>query len=133
MEDDSSKKEKPPGPQLVQKEATRKSRKRLTPDDKLNNFCKAMAEQELFEAGAFPNARDAGDVREEMGKKWSGRLLTRKPRDGAGRLPWRASLSDRFTSSSQVPFPQVLFPVSAALPVCSALALSVEVIFPATR
>jgi hypothetical protein len=34
--------------------------------DQFNNFCKAMGEQELFEAGVFPNATDAGDVRDEL-------------------------------------------------------------------
>lgn len=34
--------------------------------DQFNNFCKAMAEQELFEAGVFPNATDAADVRAEL-------------------------------------------------------------------
>jgi hypothetical protein len=34
--------------------------------DQFNNFCKAMAEQELFEAGVFPNAKDAGDVHDEL-------------------------------------------------------------------
>jgi hypothetical protein len=68
MEDDSGKKEKRRGPQLAPKDAAKKSRKRLTADDKLNNFCKAMAEQELLESGAFPKAKDAGDVREEFEK-----------------------------------------------------------------
>jgi hypothetical protein len=68
MEDDSSKKEKRRGPQLVPKDAAKKTRKRLTADDKLNNCCKAMAEQELLESGAFPNAKDAGGVRGEFEK-----------------------------------------------------------------
>jgi hypothetical protein len=68
MTDDARDGEKPPGPQLVPKDAGKKGRKRLTSDDRLNNFCKAIAEQELFESGAFPNAKEAGDVREELEK-----------------------------------------------------------------
>ena len=68
MGDECSTGDKPGGPQLVRPDATKKSGKRLTADDRFNNFCKAMAEQELFESGAFPNAKDAGDVREELQK-----------------------------------------------------------------
>jgi hypothetical protein len=62
---DDSKEDKP---QLVAPDAGKKRRKPLTPDEELNNFCKAMGEQELFEAGAFPSASDAGDVRKELQK-----------------------------------------------------------------
>ncbi len=44
----------------------KKEEQSLSALDQFNNFCKAMAEQELFEAGAFPNARHVGDVHEEL-------------------------------------------------------------------
>ena len=44
----------------------KKKQPSLSPLDQFNNFCKAMAEQELFEAAIFPNARDAGDVHDEL-------------------------------------------------------------------
>ena len=45
---------------------TKKKQASLSALDQFNNFCTAMAEQELFEAGVFPNARDAGDVHDEL-------------------------------------------------------------------
>ena len=77
--------DKPGGPQLVRPDATKKSGKRLTADDRFDNFCKAMAEQELFESGAFPNAKDARTSGKSC-RKWSSRLLTRRPKSGAKRL-----------------------------------------------
>ena len=44
----------------------KKEQQSLSALDQFNNFCKARAEQELFEAGAFPNARDVADVHEEL-------------------------------------------------------------------
>lgn len=65
---DESKKDKPRGPKLVPPDAGKKRRKRLSADEQFNNLCKAMAEDELFESGALPHAKDVGEVREELDK-----------------------------------------------------------------
>jgi hypothetical protein len=38
----------------------------LSTRDKFNNLCKAIAEQELLEAGPFPAVKDAGELREDL-------------------------------------------------------------------
>ena len=50
------------------KNRPKKTTSAFTPAEQWENFCEAMAEQELLEAGAFPNAKDAEDVHEELKK-----------------------------------------------------------------
>jgi hypothetical protein len=61
----------------------------LPPSKQWQNFCEAMAEQELLEAGAFPDAKDVTDVHNEL-ERLANQITTEK--DHPKNSPATASL-----------------------------------------